>query len=62
MAIIKTQYNINRKTPIFAITADITALHKEEYTAFFDAFLRKPMEVDRVLDAFLKVTKETSKV
>lgn len=60
--IIKTQDNINSTTPIFALTADINAVHNEEYTKFFDGYLRKPMEIDRLLEAFLKVTDETFKL
>lgn len=56
--IIKTQDNINNQTPIFALTADITVENNEQYTEFFDGFLRKPMEIDRLLSAILKVAKE----
>jgi signal transduction histidine kinase/ActR/RegA family two-component response regulator len=38
--------NPNRNTPVFALTADITANHKEQYSGFFNGFLRKPIEIN----------------
>lgn len=45
---IKTSLNLNSSTPIFALTADITAEHQDEYTGFFAGFLRKPIEIDKL--------------
>lgn len=45
---IKTSLNLNSSTPIFALTADITAEHQDEYTGFFASFLRKPIEIDKL--------------
>ncbi len=53
--IIKTQDNKNRLTPIFALTADINAVYNAEYTAFFDGFISKPLEVERLLAEFKRV-------
>jgi signal transduction histidine kinase/CheY-like chemotaxis protein len=43
----------NVKTPIFAISADITASHKEEYSHYFDGFLNKPIEIDKLYEALV---------
>ncbi|RKR81220.1 signal transduction histidine kinase [Mucilaginibacter gracilis] len=43
----------NCYTPIFALTADITAEHKEEYMPYFDGFLRKPIEIDKLYEAMV---------
>ena len=54
--LIRSQVNPNQYTPIFALTADITAINEEEYSAYFDDFLRKPLQIDRLFDALLKHT------
>ncbi|GAB3931497.1 ATP-binding protein [Mucilaginibacter myungsuensis] len=43
--------NPNCSTPIFALTADITAEHQEEYSGYFNGFLRKPIEVEKLYNA-----------
>jgi CheY-like chemotaxis protein len=43
----------NTATPIFALTADITAEHQEEYTTYFNGFLRKPIEINKLYDALI---------
>lgn len=48
---IREQKNLNCDTPIFALTADITADHQEEYTHYFNGFLRKPIEIDKLYEA-----------
>ncbi len=50
---ILTPGNPNNKTPIFALTADITAENNEEYHRFFNGFLRKPIEFDKLYDALI---------
>jgi signal transduction histidine kinase/CheY-like chemotaxis protein len=45
--------NPNSKTPIFALTADITAEYQTEYSAYFNGFLRKPIEVNKLHDALM---------
>jgi len=43
--------NPNFTTPIFALTADITAEHQEEYSSYFNGFLRKPIEIEKLFQA-----------
>ena len=50
---IRTSKEINIKTPIFALTADITAESIEEYTQYFNGFLRKPIEIDKLYEALV---------
>ena len=45
--------NLNAKTPIFALTADITAESNDDYKDYFTAFLRKPIEIERLYEALL---------
>jgi signal transduction histidine kinase/CheY-like chemotaxis protein len=47
-AIIRQTNNVNVDTPIYALTADINAAAIEEYTAYFNGFLRKPIEVNHL--------------
>lgn len=46
--------NPNNKTPIFALTADITVENKEEYITSFNGFLRKPIEVEKMFEELIK--------
>ncbi|MHA4894853.1 ATP-binding protein [Pedobacter sp. PWIIR3] len=48
---IRNNDNLNRYTPIFALTADITAENQEEYSSYFNGFLRKPIEIDKLYAA-----------
>ncbi|MBW4891256.1 tetratricopeptide repeat protein [Mucilaginibacter sp. HMF5004] len=52
---IRNSVNPNQNTPIFALTADITAEHEEEYTTSFNGFLRKPIEIDKLYEALTTV-------
>ncbi|MDP1726615.1 MAG: ATP-binding protein [Bacteroidota bacterium] len=45
----------NKDTPIFALTADITAEHQQEYNTYFNGFLRKPIEIDKLYAALIGV-------
>lgn len=45
--------NPNSFTPIFALTADITAEHQDEYAGFFNGFLRKPIEIEKLYNALV---------
>ncbi|MES2278973.1 MAG: tetratricopeptide repeat protein [Bacteroidota bacterium] len=45
--------NPNSFTPIFALTADITAEHQDEYASYFNGFLRKPIEIDKLYNALV---------
>ncbi|MDB4904469.1 MAG: luxQ 2 [Mucilaginibacter sp.] len=53
MNILKAE-NPNNKTPIFALTADITAENKEEYISWFNGFLRKPIEIEKMFEELIK--------
>ena len=50
---IRRQDNPNIKTPVFALTADITAEYEEEYSGYFNGFLRKPIEIDKLYEALI---------
>ena len=43
----------NIKTPIFAITADITAEYMEDYAHYFNGFLCKPIELAKLHQALV---------
>jgi hypothetical protein len=49
--------NPNFNTPIFALTADITAETHEEYLPWFNGFLRKPIEIEKLREVLSKVYK-----
>lgn len=51
---IRENQTLNSDTPIFALTADITADHQEEYVHYFNGFLRKPIEIDKLFEALSK--------
>jgi signal transduction histidine kinase/CheY-like chemotaxis protein/Tfp pilus assembly protein PilF len=53
---IRLQMNPNKTTPVFALTADITAESNEDYKNYFTGFLRKPIEIDRLYMALLQVS------
>jgi signal transduction histidine kinase/CheY-like chemotaxis protein len=48
--------NPNSFTPIFALTADITAEHQDEYAGYFNGFLRKPIEIEKLYNALVNAT------
>jgi signal transduction histidine kinase/CheY-like chemotaxis protein len=58
--IIKTPGNLNYNTPVFAITADIMAETQEEYQSLFTDFLRKPIEIEKMHEAFLSYSYSVS--
>ena len=45
--------NPNVKTPIFALTADVTAESQDEYQPWFNGFLHKPIEIDKLYQALI---------
>ena len=45
---IKKATCLNNKTPMFALTADITIEGKDDYEIIFDGFLSKPIQIDRL--------------
>ncbi|MEL6557726.1 MAG: ATP-binding protein, partial [Bacteroidota bacterium] len=49
--LIRDTNDINCKTPIFALTADITVKNKEEYADYFNDFLLKPIEKDKLYNS-----------
>ncbi|MBC7383399.1 MAG: response regulator [Bacteroidia bacterium] len=50
---IRKYKNMNMTTPIFALTADITAEFQEEYNPYFNGFLHKPIEIDKLYEALM---------
>ncbi|WP_317169218.1 ATP-binding response regulator [Mucilaginibacter humi] len=47
--------NPNRKTPIYALTADVTAEYRDEHHSYFNGFLRKPIELSKLYDALMSI-------
>ena len=45
---IRNNDNPNTLTPIFALTADITAEYQTQYANYFTGFLTKPIEIDKL--------------
>jgi hypothetical protein len=45
---IRTLPNLNTKTPIFGLTADISAKDNEDYNFYFNDFLLKPLEIEKL--------------
>jgi signal transduction histidine kinase len=43
----------NSNAPIFALTADITAENQDEYLNYFNGFLRKPIEINKLYEAMV---------
>ena len=56
---IRKPENPNYNTPIFALTADVTAETKEENISLFRDFLRKPIEIDKLYDAIVNCLNES---
>ncbi|WP_129714185.1 tetratricopeptide repeat protein [Pedobacter sp. SYP-B3415] len=48
---IRSQKKLNKETPIFALTADVTAKHEKDYQQYFAGFLAKPIQVDHIFQA-----------
>jgi CheY-like chemotaxis protein len=48
---IRCTENLNKDTPIFALTADIVAELDESNTSYFSGFLLKPIEIDKLYEA-----------
>ena len=53
--LIKTETNINISTPVFAVTADVMAKKDEEYEPYFEGFLWKPLEIEKLFAALSNV-------
>ena len=52
---IRDNQNHNTNTPIFALTADITAPQQKEYIEYFTGFLWKPLQIESLFDALATV-------
>ncbi|MFT4833447.1 MAG: CheY-like chemotaxis protein [Marinoscillum sp.] len=52
---IKSTINPNQKTPIYALTADITASTFDQEPSPFTGFLLKPIEQDKLIKALLSI-------
>ena len=50
---IRTLENLNKETPIFGLTADISASENEEYNHFFNDFFLKPLEIEKLKAALV---------
>ncbi|WP_378174589.1 ATP-binding protein [Aquimarina sp. SS2-1] len=51
----------NQQTPIYALTADVTAVNNDDYLTYFDGFLWKPLQIDRLFDTLVNNNKADSK-
>ncbi len=45
---IRTLQNLNKETPIFGLTADISAQDNTDYNFYFNDFLLKPLEIEKM--------------
>ncbi len=50
---IRAKNNPNSTTPIFALTADITAVNNSEHDKLFDGFLSKPLQIERLFESLV---------
>ena len=50
---IRTLESLNKETPIFGLTADISASENEEYNHFFNDFFLKPLEIEKLKAALV---------
>ena len=55
---IRNEDNPNQMTPIFALTADVTAMNKQQQATYFNGFLWKPLQIERLLEALTRVFEE----
>ncbi|WP_299439416.1 ATP-binding protein [uncultured Aquimarina sp.] len=51
--LIRNSTNENQHTPIYALTADVTAVNNEDYLTYFNGFLWKPLQIDRLFDTLV---------
>jgi hypothetical protein len=54
---IRSEENPNTRTPMFALTADITAAQQKEYAGFFNGFLWKPLQPDKLHEALARAAR-----
>ncbi len=50
---LRSEAGLNSETPVFALTADITAEQQSEFDFYFDGFLLKPIEKEKLYEALL---------
>ena len=55
-AIIRNGNSSNKNLPIYALTADISAKDNNGYSNFFNGFLLKPLEIDKLHKALITPT------
>jgi len=48
---IRSEENMNTNTPVFALTADLTASMQKDYVQYFNGFLWKPLQIEKLFDA-----------
>lgn len=52
---IRQSAGINANTPIFALTADITAQNEKDHAEYFNGFLWKPLQIDNLFEALSSI-------
>lgn len=52
--LIRTEKNPNQFVPIFALTADITSRNDEKHSGYFNGFLWKPIQIERLFEALVR--------
>lgn len=57
-AAIRQQENKNKQTPIYALTADITAEAGNPAVEYFNGFLRKPIEIDQLFSVLSEIDQQ----
>lgn len=55
--LIKTEKNLNRETPIYAVTADVMTNESEEGLNLFDGILLKPIEIEKLYSTLANTVK-----
>lgn len=50
---LRSEQGLNNATPVFALTADITAEQQDEFETYFNGFLLKPIEKEKLYEALL---------
>ncbi len=58
--LIKTEPNLNKETPVFAVTADVMANEKEEGLNLFDGILWKPIEIEKFYSTLANAVKSNT--
>jgi len=53
---IRSHDNPNKKTPIYALTMEISDLQKKQYALIFNGFFQKPLQIETLCEALLGVS------